>query len=130
MNVFRDLFGSRRRTNPRVPVRWFVDLQLPVTEQFVGFFTCDVSLLGLRLVGENSEAFQRTLNESGIARMRLRFPDRHQLLPLVEAELKWGIGPDGNFQTGWRFTSTPEEVEELLQSYIEAHADEALSEGL
>ena len=126
---FRDLFGGRRRTNPRVPVRWFVDVQLPASEQFVGFFTLDISLLGLRLVGENSEAFQRTLNDEGGAGMRLRFPDRHQMLPLVKAELKWGMGPDGNFQTGWRFTHVPGEVEALLQSYLCQHADEVLDEN-
>ena len=51
MMAFRDLFGSRRRTNPRIPVRWFVDVQLPASEQFVGFYTLDISLLGLRLRG-------------------------------------------------------------------------------
>ena len=129
MIEFRDLFGNHQRTNPRIPVRWFVDVQLPASEQFVGFFTLDISLLGLRLVGENSAAFQRTLDDDGAAPMRLRFPDRHQILPLVKAQLKWGMGPDGNFQTGWRFTKVPEEVEELLQTYVDRHADEALDEA-
>ena len=74
MNSFRDLFGSRRRETPRLPVRWFIDLQLPGSEQYVGFFTCDISVLGLRLVGEDSDAFERTLDERGLTRMRLRFP--------------------------------------------------------
>ena len=126
---FRELFGGRRRANPRIPVRWFVDVQLPASEHFVGFFTLDISPLGLRLVGENSTAFQRTLNADGVAPMRLRFPDQHQILPLVKAELKWGMGPDGNFRTGWRFTHVPDEVKVLLQTYLDKHADEALEEN-
>ena len=129
MNSFRDLFGRRRRENPRIPVRWYVDLQLPGTEQYVGFFTCDISLLGLRLVGEDSDAFERTLDQRGRTRIRLRIPGRYEILPLLEMALKWGMGPDGNFQTGWRFTQVPEEVEELLQAYIDDHADEVLEEG-
>ncbi len=129
MNSFRDLFGSRRRETPRLPVRWFIDLQLPGSEQYVGFFTCDISVLGLRLVGEDSDAFERTLDDRGLTHMRLRFPGHYEPLPLVEVELKWGMGPDGNFQTGWRFTQVPEEVEELLQAFIDDHADEVLEEG-
>ena len=129
VRALRDLFGPRRRANPRIEARWFIDVQLPKSDKFVGFFTRDVSTIGLRLVGDNSESFQRVLSNDGAAKMRLRIPEYRRLLPLVDAELKWGMGPEGNFQTGWRFAQVAEEVHGLLETYIDTHSDQIIEES-
>ena len=118
MSSFLDFFGLKRRKNPRIAARWLIDARVPDTERYVGFFTCDISTLGTRLVGESSESFKHVLSYQGLANLRLRVPGRRELLPLVVAELKWGMGPQGNFQTGWRFTQMDEQVETLLSAYI------------
>lgn len=127
MNFFFDIFGLRRRQGPRVAARWLVDVRVPDTESFVGFFTCDISILGMRMIGETSESFKHVLPEDGRSHMRLRMPGYRRLLP-VEAELKWGMGEIGNFQTGWRFTQINQEVENLLNEYIETHPDDIIQD--
>lgn len=103
MGFIADLFNLRRRQQPRIAVKWWVDVQVPETESYVGFLTRDISLPGVRLEGETSESFRRMLCQDGQARMQLRVPGHREAFT-VQAELKWGMGKTGAFLTGWRFT--------------------------
>ena len=123
---FLDIFGARRRQKPRISVRWLVDAKIPDTESYAGFTTCDVSMVGMRLVGKSSASFKQILTAEDLADMRLRIPGSVHLLPAVTAELKWGMGPEGNFQTGWRFTRLEEELEVFLEDDIAAHPEDII----
>ena len=125
MEVFRDLFSLGRRQSPRLSVRWFVDLQVRENGAFVGFFTRDVSPTGVRLMGESAAAFRRFLSPDGRTVIRLRVPG-HREVVRTEAELRWGLGEDGDFQTGWRFTRISRDGEDALRGYIVAHPENLL----
>ena len=120
-----ELLGWRRGRQPRIAVRWWVDVQVPRTGHYVGFVTRDISLPGVRLVGNTCEAFKRVLSEDGQARMRLRVPGHPQVFP-VRAEFKWGIREAGDFLTGWRFTGMARQVRRALRAYIQAHPEAAV----
>ena len=125
VEVFRDLFALGRRQSPRLTARWFVDLQVAETGAFVGFFTRDVSSSGVRLVGESAAAFRRFLTPAGTTVMLLRVPGHREVLR-AEAELRWGLGEDGDFQSGWRFKRISRDNEEVLRAYIAAHPEDLL----
>ena len=125
VEVFRDLFSLGRRQSPRLAARWFVDLRVAETRAFVGFFTLDVSCSGVRLMGESAAGFRRFLTPEGTTLMLLRVPGHREVLR-AEAELRWGLGEDGDFQTGWRFTRMSRDGEEVLRAYIEAHPEDML----
>ena len=127
MGYLSDLLGWGRRHQPRIAVRWWVDIQNPRTGHYVGFLTRDISLPGVRLVGTTCEAFKRVLSEDGHAHMRLRLPGSSQVLA-VRAEFKWGIRESGDFITGWRFTRMARQVRRSLRAYIEAHPEAVMGE--
>ena len=128
MTGFLDIFGAGRRQKPRVAVRWLVDAKITDTENYTGFTTCDGSIVGMRLVGKSSASFKEILTAEGLSDLRLRVPGRVELLPPVIAELKWGMGPEGNFQTGWRFTHIEEELEVFVEDYIAAHPEDIIGD--
>ena len=128
MTGFLDIFSAGRRQKPRVTVRWLVDAKITDTESYTGFTTCDVSIVGMRLVGKSSASFKQILTAEGLADMRLRIPGSVHLLPAVTAELKWGMGPEGNFQTGWRLTRLEEELEVFLEEELAAHPEDIIGD--
>ena len=111
-----------RRDQPRLAVEWWVDIKVPETDRYVGFQTSDISLPGVRLKGETSEAFRRIIGRDGHAHMRLRIPG-HQESYSVRAELKWGLGNTGSFLTGWRFAGLPRPARRKLRSFIDSHPE-------
>lgn len=124
MDLFVDLFGLRRRRIPRVAVRWLVDARIYGTDQFIGLYTRDVSLGGLRLEGCPAATFRRLLSPAGRAQMRLRLP--HISKPLtVEVELRWSLGDPPS--TGWSFTRIAPKARRLLAEYIASHPADLLS---
>ena len=125
MEVFRDLFSLGRRQSPRLVARWFADVEVAQNGTFVGFFTRDVGPTGVRLVGDNAAAFRRLLSPEGRTAIRLRVPGYRGVLR-VEAELRWGLGEEGSFQTGWWFTRIDRDSEDVLRDYVEAHPEDLL----
>jgi hypothetical protein len=125
MKFISNLLNLKRRQEPRLAVKWWVDVQVPKTENYVGFLTRDISLPGVRLEGETSEAFKRMICEDGQVHMRLRIPG-HQEALAVRAELKWGLGKAGDFLTGWKFIRMPRQARGALRNYIASHPEEAV----
>lgn len=112
----KDLLFRRRRQAPRLAARWFVDVQVHANESYVGFYTRDVSVRGVRLQGGSDHEIQRLLSPQGRAHMRLRVP--HKPAPLhVEAELMWGLGEP--LETGWRFTQIAPQDEAVLARFVD-----------
>jgi hypothetical protein len=127
MQFFKDLFGGKKRTSPRIAIDWWVDAQLPATDGFIGFHANDISSFGLRLSGESDEAFKRVLTDEGRARMLLRVPGE-AVTHSVEAQLVWGMGGQDRFQTGWTFEEIEEAATDAICRYIDAHTSDELAE--
>ena len=127
MQFFKDLFGAKKRRNPRIAIDWWVDVRLPATDGFIGFQANDISTFGLRLTGDSDEAFKRVLTDEGHARMLLRVPGEAGTHP-VEAQLKWGLGGVDRFQTGWTFEEIEEAATAAINRYIKAHGKDELAE--
>ena len=119
---FADLFGLKRRRTPRIGTRWYVDLKVPETPTYVGFFTRDVAVTGLRLEGDSEEAFRRHLSAEGRAGLRVRIPGRPGVIE-TEAELRWAMAAGDKFLTGWMFVDLEDEDAEALATYIDAHPE-------
>jgi hypothetical protein len=130
MNLFRDLFSSRRRHTSRVAVRWMVDLAVPDSDpqHWTGLFATDLSAQGIRLQGLDPDAIRRLLTDEGHAHMKLRLPGMRLPLPLVAAELRWGMGEKPHFRTGWLFAQIDKETRELLDRYIAEHPEDQLAD--
>ena len=125
MNRFFDLFSHQRRRTPRIAVRWFVDAQVYGSQEYSGFYTCDISCGGVRLEGDTPQSIRRFLSPDGRARLRIHLP--HRSIPLrAEAELKWGLGDP--FRTGWAFTRIDPEDERILEEYIATHSGQIIRE--
>jgi len=122
MGFFADLFGLKRRRRPRIGTRWYVDLRVPDTPSYVGFFTRDVAVTGVRLEGEDEAAFRRHLTEEGTADLRIRIPGRPGVIE-VAAELRWALSGGEKFLTGWMFTDLDEDDAAALEGYIDAHPE-------
>lgn len=131
MSVFRDLFSSRRRRNPRVTVHWMVDLAVPNTDpqRWTGLFATDLSAQGLRLQGLDADEIRRLLSYDGRAQIKLRLPGMRPPLPLVSAELRWGLGEKPRFHTGWLFTQLDANTLELIDTYIADHPQDLLTDS-
>ena len=125
MDSFLDSFGLKRRQGPRIAVRWWIDVRVPGTEKYAGFFASDIGVFGVRLQGDGSEAFARLLSKDGRANMLLRVPGHREAFA-VEAELRWGMGRKGRFRTGWKFTHITHRAQKVLNDYIEAHPEDIL----
>ena len=130
MAFFRDLFSARRRSNPRVAVDWMVDLAVPDSDplRWIGLFATDLSAQGLRLQGLDADEVRRLLSYEGHAQMKLRMPGLRPPLPLVSAELRWGLGEKPRFHTGWLFTQLDADTLELIDTYIADHPQDLLAD--
>ena len=94
MSLFSDLFSTRPRSNPRIAVDWMVDLAVPNTDpqHWIGLFATDLSAQGIRLQGLEAYEVRRLLSYEGHALIKLRQLGVRPPLPLVHAELRWGLG--------------------------------------
>ena len=129
MRVFLDSFGLRRRTHPRVQVHWTVDIHDFSCEKDVDFQARDVSLFGIRLQGATDQVFKQLLSEKGRVTMRLHVPDQPNPLS-ADALLLWGMGPNGRFLTGWKFTAIARATSQVLRAYIANHPQDVIQRGL
>ena len=127
MDLFADFFGMKRRRTSRVAVRWYVDLRVADTPRYVGFFTRDVAVTGVRLEGESEAAFRRLLTPDGTADLRIRIPGQPGAIE-AQAELRWAMGGGEHFLTGWMFTDLDDRGAEALAAYIQAHPELRLEE--
>jgi len=109
MDFFADLFGLKRRRLPRIGTRWYIDLRVPDTPSYVGFFTRDVAVTGVRLEGESEAAFRRLLSAAGTVDLRIRVPGQPGTIEVV-AELRWAMAGGEQFLTGWMFTDLADEA--------------------
>ena len=102
MTSFLDRFGLKRRTAPRIGVRWLIDVQIPGKDSYTGFFTRDISASGVLLEGNKPDAFGEITKTKGAVRIRIRLP-----VPLgvvdAQAEVKWEREEDGKALSGWEF---------------------------
>lgn len=128
MDLFADLFGRKRRRTPRIAVRWYVDVRVPDTHRYVGFFTRDVAVTGVRLEGESEEAFRRLLTPEGTSHLRVRIPGQPGAIE-TPAELRWALGGGEHFLTGWVFTDLGRSGAAALAAYIDAHPELQLEEN-
>ena len=128
MAFFRDLFYARRRSAPRVAADWMVDLAVPNTDpqHWVGLFATDLSAEGIRLRGLDSAQIRRLIDKIERAQMKLRLPGMRPPLPQVIAELRWGLGDDANFSTGWRFAEIDAQTLRIIDAYIADHPQDLI----
>ena len=132
MSFFRDLFSARRLSNPRIAVDWMVDIAIPNTDpqHWIGLFATDLSAQGLRLQGLDTDGVRRLLSHEGHARIKLRLPGMRPPLPLVRAELRWGLGDKKRFYTGWLFTQLDADTLKLIDKYIADHPQDPLTDPI
>ena len=123
----RLLSALKRRRQTRIAVKWPVEATVPKTGRAVRFQTRDISLQGIRLEGDTSEAFQQVLFGDGQAHLQLCLPDREAPLP-VRGELKWGMDEAGAFTTGWRFSRLPRRSKKTLKTCIRDHSDDRIQD--
>ena len=128
MSFFRDLFSTRRRRAPRVAVHWMVDVAIPNTDpqHWTGLSATDLSAQGIRLQGLELDDIRRLLSDEGYAQMKLRLPGMRPPLPLLAAELRWGLGEKPNFHTGWLFSKIDADTLELIDTYIADHPQDLI----
>ena len=125
MKGLADLFGRKRRESPRVEVKWLVDVKVPDTDHYLGFFTKDIGLGGVRLEGHSPDALRRIIPKSGRVGMRLRIPGVGEVFE-VEAVVKWGhLNGDQSFP-GWAFTRISRDARRFLKTYIEQHPEQII----
>lgn len=129
MISFRDLFGFKRRVLPRVAVGWRVDVQVPNREGYSSFYTRDIGVNGVRLVGNPRDAFARKLMHSKRVDMRLQFPSPLGLVD-VEGELRWESEEGGSVQIGFKFTRIGQEVRQTIGNYIETNPEDIIKGSL
>lgn len=127
MNFFADLFGMKRRRMPRIGARWYIDLRVPDTQRYVGFFTRDVAVTGVRLEGDSEAAFRRLLTADGTADLRIRIPGQPGTIEVV-AELRWAMAGGEQILTGWMFNDLADDDAASLTAYIDAHPELQLEE--
>ena len=123
VNSISDLFGLKRRNSPRVGVKWWVDVKVPGTEHYLGFFTKDIGLGGVRLEGHSPEDLQRIIAKNNRAGMRLRIPGSGEVFE-VEAEVKWNKDLDKNSFPGWEFVRISRSARRFLAEYIRQHPEQ------
>ena len=122
MGFITQLLGREVRRQMRIEVNWQADVKMPQTALSARFLTRDISLKGVRLVGDTPEAFQDVLAGDGWADIRFSVPGNQESLA-VKGQLKWGMNDGGAFLTGWRFARLPRRTRKLLRPYIDgAHA--------
>ena len=132
MSLFSDLSFARRRSNPRIAVDWMVDLAVPNTDpqHWIGLFATDLSAQGIRLQGLDADEVRRLLSYEGHALIKLRLPGVRPPLPLVRAELRWGLGDKKRFYTGWLFTQLDADTLKLIDKYIADHPQDPLTDPI
>ena len=120
MVSFLDLFGLRRRSQPRVTAGWIVDVKAPERDGYVGFQAVNIGVDGVQLAGRREHGFSENMQTGKRVEMRLRLPP--PLGPVdAEGELKWARGEGNSVQMGFRFTRIPRETCQMIEAYIEAH---------
>jgi hypothetical protein len=129
MGSFLDVFGARRRQAPRVAVAWQVEIGPPQTQLRSVYQSCNVSRWGLRLQGGSAEEFRALLSDEGGVVLLVRLPGCEDRLE-VEAELRWGLGGEAHFVSGWRFTRIAHAAQQALDEYIAAHPEQVVHEPL
>jgi hypothetical protein len=127
MDAFLDLFGLKRRENPRVSVNWLVDIRVPGTDGFIGLTARDISIDGIRLEGNTPDALERILIQGKRVNMSIRVPGARQALE-ISAILKWGPLTKGRPSAGWSFTQIDRDVRQSIEAYIDAHPEDVLIE--
>ena len=78
--------------------------------------------------GLDTDWVRRLLSYEGHARIKLRLPGMRSPLPLVRAELRWGLGEKNRFQTGWLFNQLDAHTLELIGKYITDHPQDPLAD--
>lgn len=120
MVSFLDLFGLRRRSQPRVAVGWIVDVKAPERDGYVGFRTVNIGVDGVHLAGRREHGFSGNLQKGKRVEMRLRLPP--PLGPVdAEGELKWARDEGNGVQMGFYFTRIPRQARQMIAAHIEAH---------
>ena len=71
-------------------------------------------------------AFGRLIDKIERAQMKLRLPGMRPPLPQVIAELRWGLGDDANFSTGWRFAEIDAQTLRIIDAYIADHPQDLI----
>ena len=123
MDSFLDWVGLKRRQTPRIAVHWLVDVQVPGTENFVGFYAQDVSLNGMCLQGLLPNAVERIRIPNGRVLMRVRLPAPYDAVE-VEAQLTWEREENDKILTGWNFTRISRKARKVINNYIEEHPED------
>lgn len=127
MDAFLDLFGLKRRDGPRVAVNWLIDIKVPDSDAYIGFFARDISADGIRIQGNSLESLQRILSAGKRVRMNIRAPGRPAPLE-VGASLKWGPTGDQKPQAGWTYTQIDKATRQYINGYIDDHPEDVLEE--
>lgn len=129
MVSFLDLFGLRRRDQPRVTVGWMVDLKAPERDGYVGFHAVNIGVDGVRISGRREHGFSGNLQMGKRVEMRLRFPP--PLGPVdAEGELKWAQDEGSRVEMGIRFTRISREARQMIEAHVEAHPGDIVEGGV
>lgn len=123
---FLDLFGLKRRNQPRVAVRWFVDVQVPGTDHYIGFYSHNISPTGVYLQGVTSKSFEKILSGDRQTSMRVHMPSPYQPFDVEVAFIRWDRKEADNVLTGWEFIHIRRDARRMIEAYIETHLDDIL----
>ena len=122
MHTLLDKLRFVRREKPRIAIQCVVDAQVPGTEDYVGFYTRDVSVSGVSLQGIAAPAVERVCCTGRHVVMALRFPTPQSKID-VEARLQWEREEHGQAITGWAFTRISRSERNAIETFIRNNPD-------
>jgi hypothetical protein len=110
----------KRRYEPRIDVKWLVEVKKPRADLIVELKARDLSLGGVRLESGVDLALGQLLSNSGKAQLRVYVPEHEQPLALW-GELVWGLPRGDYYLSGWRFSSLAIKARRTFKAYMRAN---------
>jgi hypothetical protein len=109
-------FFKRQQTPEKTILKWWIDVQIPGTDHYTGFYTQEISTDGRSLVAANVAAFANLVKD-GITTFRIRIPG--QSTPLtVGASWNYTQETEDECLTEWTFTNNASQARKTLKEVL------------